>query len=175
MNTIYSNNGLEMSDDGGGRLWITIRGKSGGCVGYREKPRQVTEPRTIAAMKAAKLDPSTRRMLGACAVPMAAVEAFEAWAASYATTDAAQDETYRNTLEDLRSKLAGLRDDAAAKSARLWEQGREEASIAAKYATEAEEATVRAEIAALKARMPEAAARYQAERAARTERWLSAD
>lgn len=175
MNTIYSANGLEMSDDGGGRLCITIRGKSGGCIRHNDKPRQVTDPRILAAMKAANMDPSTRRMLGACAVPMAAIEAFEAWAAYYATTDAAQDETYRNTLEDLKAKLAGLRDDASAKSTWLWEHEREEESINAKYATESDDGAVRVEIAALNARMPEAAARYQAERAARTERWMAAD
>lgn len=174
MNTIYSHNGLEMVADGT-RVWMTIRGKSGGCVGYRDKPRQVTDPKTLAAIKSAGLDPATRRMLGACAVPMAAVEAFEVWAAGAANTEAAHDEIYRNTLEALRGELAGLRDDAAARSARLWEQGREDDSIRAKHSSEAAESAVCAKIADLKTRMPEAAARHQAERKARNERWLAAD
>lgn len=174
MTTIYSNNGLEMVADGT-RVWMTIRGKSVGCVGYRDKPRQVTDPKILAVMKSAGIDQSTRRMLGACAIPMDAVKAFESWSADAASTDAAQDEIYRNTLEALRGELAGLRDDADARSARLWEQGREEESIRAKRSNEAAASAVCAKIADMNARMPEAAARYQAERKARNERWLAAD
>lgn len=87
-----------------------------------------------------------------------------------AAMDAATEPDLRSQREQLAARIAGLRDDIAARKARAWERGDERNGVVPDATLAAQVATARQALADFDVAHPEVLAQIEQERAAATQR-----